>query len=67
RATTGQLVDLANVVRVTEGVGPAQIERAARQRQVTVLANLDGKTLGEAVGEIESFAKAYVPATINTS
>lgn len=67
RATTGQLVDLANVVRVTEGVGPAQIERAARQRQVTVLANLDGKTLGEAVGEIEGFAAKVVPATINTS
>lgn len=67
RATTGQLVDLANVVRVTEGVGPAQIERAARQRQVTVLANLDSKTLGEAVGEIEGFAAKVVPATINTS
>lgn len=61
RGATGQLVELSNVVRVERGEGPAQIERQARQRQVTVLANLDGKPLGTAIAEVEKFAAEHVP------
>lgn len=40
KSVSGALVDLASVVRVERGEGPAQIERQARQRQITVLAGL---------------------------
>jgi HAE1 family hydrophobic/amphiphilic exporter-1 len=38
RSVTGSLIDLSNVVSVTRGEGPSQIERQSRQRQITVLA-----------------------------
>jgi HAE1 family hydrophobic/amphiphilic exporter-1 len=62
RSMTGQLVDLASVVRVAHTEGPSQIERQARQRQVTVLANLDGIALGEATKLVEEAAARVVPA-----
>ncbi len=61
RAASGELVDLANVVRVHHGSGPSQIDREARQRQVTVSANLDGLALGEASQHVEKAAAATVP------
>src|SRR5690606_34925536 len=57
RSTTGQLVDLANVVYVEETTGPSEIERQERQRQIVVLADLDGLPLGEATKIIETKAK----------
>lgn len=63
----GQLVKLDQLVEVVEGEGPAQIDRMSRQRQVTILANLDGKTLGEAIGEVEALAKLIVPVELSTS
>jgi HAE1 family hydrophobic/amphiphilic exporter-1 len=67
RNATGSLVDLANVVTISDGLGPAQIERESRQRQVTILANLEGKPLGAAVAEVDAFAKKHVPQSLSTS
>ncbi len=39
----------ARVGEIRESSGPSQIDRQARQRQVTVLASLDGKALGDAL------------------
>ncbi|HLU65416.1 MAG TPA: efflux RND transporter permease subunit, partial [Kofleriaceae bacterium] len=61
RSQTGQLVDLANVVEVVPTTGPAQIERQARQRQITVLANLEGLQLGEATQIVDGIAARVVP------
>lgn len=66
RSTTGQLVDLANVVRVVERTGPSEIERQARQRQIIVLADLDGLPLAEAKQIIEAKAAEVVPAELDT-
>ncbi len=66
RSMTGQLVGLHQVVRVRRAFGPSQIERQARQRQITVLANLDGITLGEASTLIEAAAARVVPEEITT-
>src|SRR5690606_22151771 len=66
RSTTGQLVDLANVVRVVETTGPSEIERQERQRQVLVLADLDGLPLGEAMQIVETKAQEVVPREFNT-
>jgi HAE1 family hydrophobic/amphiphilic exporter-1 len=48
------LVKLASVARLNESRGPTEIERLGRQRIVTVLANPNGLTLGEAVSRATS-------------
>ncbi len=66
RSTSGQLIDLANVVRVVEGIGPSEIERQDRQRQIVLLADLDGLALGDAKTLIEAKAEEVVPAGVTT-
>jgi hydrophobic/amphiphilic exporter-1 (mainly G- bacteria), HAE1 family len=66
RSVTGQLVDLASVVNVKPTTGPSQIERQARQRQVTVLANLEGLALGEATALVEAAAARVVPPELTS-
>ena len=44
RSTKGQLVDLANVVKANRTTGPTVIEHSSRQRQVMLLANLEGSS-----------------------
>lgn len=53
-APTGELVRLANLARLTEERGPAQIDHHNRQRKVTLVANLDGIPLGSAVERVRS-------------
>ena len=53
RASTGQLVDLASLVTVNRSEGPSEIERQNRLRQIVVLANIKGITLGEAQQVVE--------------
>ncbi|MCY3020344.1 MAG: efflux RND transporter permease subunit, partial [Planctomycetota bacterium] len=51
-----RLVELRNVANVVTAGTPVQIDRYKRQRQITVLANLDKtKVLGPATEEIERF------------
>ena len=66
RSGTGQLVDLSNVVRSERGSGPSQIEREARQKQVTVLAGLEDVPLGSAMPEVEAAAARVVPHHLET-
>jgi HAE1 family hydrophobic/amphiphilic exporter-1 len=66
RSATGQLVDLSNVVRTERGSGPSQIEREARQKQVTVLAGLEDVALGTAMPQVEAAAARVVPDHLET-
>jgi HAE1 family hydrophobic/amphiphilic exporter-1 len=50
-AAGGQLVRLANLAGLQPGMSPGQIDRYAQERQVTVVANLYQKPLGEAVSQ----------------
>jgi len=61
RARDGKLVELANVVKVEEGAGPSVINRADRQRAITVFASLEGKPLGQAKEELDSIAGRILP------
>jgi HAE1 family hydrophobic/amphiphilic exporter-1 len=61
RSTSGQLVDLANVVKVARGTGPTLIEHSSRQRQVTVLANLEDLPMGEAQKIVTKVVNEKVP------
>jgi HAE1 family hydrophobic/amphiphilic exporter-1 len=40
RSRSGQLVRLGNLVRLREDLGPAQIDRVARQRSISIVADL---------------------------
>ena len=61
RSVSGGLVDLSNIVNVARGEGPSQIERQARQRQITVLAGLEGVPLGEAKKAVDVAAARTIP------
>jgi HAE1 family hydrophobic/amphiphilic exporter-1 len=61
RSTTGQLVPLSNLVKVNRGEGPSEIDRQARQRQITVFAGLQGVPLGEALKIVDRAALKAVP------
>ncbi|HUQ03384.1 MAG TPA: efflux RND transporter permease subunit [Kofleriaceae bacterium] len=65
RAASNELVPLSSVVKVERGVGPSEIDRQARMRQITVLANLaPGVAQGESATLVEELAKKVVPADI---
>jgi HAE1 family hydrophobic/amphiphilic exporter-1 len=66
RASTGQLVPLSNVVNVNHSEGPSQIDRQARQRQITIFAGLQGMPLGEALKEVNQVASKVVPSEMTT-
>ena len=66
RASTGQMVPLSNVVSVDHSEGPAQIDRQARQRQITIFAGLQGMPLGEALTEVNKVASKVVPQEMDT-
>lgn len=53
-AQNGELVPLIAVADIEFGSGPAQIDRFDRSRQVTVGANLQGITLGEAIEAVDA-------------
>jgi HAE1 family hydrophobic/amphiphilic exporter-1 len=60
---TAGLVRLANLASLEPAQGPSTIERYGRQRQVVVVANLEGIALGEAVEDVEQFmASLDLPA-----
>ncbi len=61
RSAMGALVDLSNLIQVKRGSGPTQIDRQARQRQITVLANLQDKPLGEALAAVRKISAKVVP------
>ncbi len=67
RASTGQLVDLASLVTVERSSGPSEIERQNRLRQVVVLADIKGVTLGEAQKLVDEAAARVVPPHLATS
>ena len=48
-AAAGQLVRLGNLAHLVPGMSPAQIDRYAQERQITVVSNLYQKPLGEAM------------------
>jgi HAE1 family hydrophobic/amphiphilic exporter-1 len=54
-------VELGNIVKIQEGGGPSIINRVDRQRAVPLFANLEGKTLGEAKGELDAIARKILP------
>ena len=65
RARDGKLVELRNLVELVPGAAASSISRTDRQRSVTVTANLDGLTLGDAVTKANAAAERVLPEGIS--
>lgn len=64
----GELVQLSAVARVSEGVGPRQLNHFNRIRSFTLSANLaPGFTLGEALDSLSALAPEVLPAGSTTA
>lgn len=61
RSNTGQLVRSPNLIEVAEGVGPNSINRYNRSRAVSIFANLEGMSLGEALAVMDGIKEKHVP------
>lgn len=62
RGENGNLVQLANVVRLEEGAGPNAIERFQRQRSATIEGTPVGIPLGTAMEKAEEILSTTLPA-----
>lgn len=65
QTATGGFVFLDGVAKFESGTGAAAIYRLDRQRQITVLADLSGIPLGDAVTEAEANVHKLMPPTMN--
>lgn len=57
RGREGDLIDLVNLASVESATGPSQINHYAKQREITVLANIEDIPLGTGVKLVESIAE----------
>jgi HAE1 family hydrophobic/amphiphilic exporter-1 len=64
RTRDGGLVELRNLVKIETGAAPSEITRRNRQRSVTVHANLEGKTLREAIDEAGEICGEILPDNV---
>ena len=65
---TGELIPLANLVRITESAGPAQLNRHDRMRAITIEAGLaEGVSLGEGIAAVRKVAGDTLPAAARIS
>jgi multidrug efflux pump len=65
---TGDLIPLANLVRITETAGPAQLNRHDRMRSITIQAGLaEGVSLGEGIEAMIRTANETLPAAARIS
>ena len=67
RATSGKLIPLNTVAKVTTGAGPLSVSHTGQLPSVTLSFNLKpGFALGDAVAQIQATAAATLPATVST-
>jgi HAE1 family hydrophobic/amphiphilic exporter-1 len=68
RSTSGALVPLDVVVRISTGYGPLSINHSGQLPSVTISFNLrPGVALGDAVSALSGLARTMLPATITAS
>jgi HAE1 family hydrophobic/amphiphilic exporter-1 len=67
RSSTGQLVPLNAVAKLTPGLGPLSLNHLGQLPSVTISFNIKpGVSLGDAVAAVEKVAKGTMPASIST-
>ena len=63
-ARTGELIPLSSVVTVRETADSNKRSRYNRLRAITIEANLDGITLGEALNHLEKLTREHLPEEV---
>ena len=67
RGANGEMVQLSNIVTVSETVAPKELKRFNQLRSVTISANVaPGYSLGEALEFLERTAQEVLPANVQT-
>ena len=67
RSRAGEMVPLANLIKVDESVAPRELNHFNKLRSATITATLaPGVSLGEALGVLEQAAQKTLPATMLT-
>jgi multidrug efflux pump len=67
RGAGGEMVQLSNIVRVKESVGPRELRRFNQMRAVTIVANIaPGYTLGDGLAALDQAAAEVLPANVPT-
>ena len=61
RTRDGGVAELRNLARIETGAAPSMISRDQRQRSVTISANLEGITVGEAIQVVRSTTEGLLP------
>jgi HAE1 family hydrophobic/amphiphilic exporter-1 len=62
RSAKGDLVRLGSIAKVHEAIGPSQIDRAQRQRKISIIANLAGSPMGTVFEQFNAaFHKVEAP------
>jgi HAE1 family hydrophobic/amphiphilic exporter-1 len=68
RSSTGQLVPLKEVAKLSSGVGPLTISHLGQLPAITLSFNLKpGVSLGDAVGRVRDLAEKVLPDSVGTS
>jgi HAE1 family hydrophobic/amphiphilic exporter-1 len=68
RSSSGQLVPLDTVARITKSLGPLTVNHIGQLPSVTLSFNLKpGEALGDAVREVQKLSSEVLPASIVTS
>jgi len=64
RSAHGGLIRLGQVAKLAEAIGPSQIDRAQRQRKISIIANLAGSPMGTVFDQFQAaFRKLDAPPT----
>lgn len=67
RSTKGEMIQLSNVVKVSEDVAPKDLRRFNQMRAVTLSANLaPGYSLGDGIAFLEQAAREILPDNMQT-
>ncbi len=67
RSTSGEMIQLSNIVSIKETVAPKDLRRFNQLRSVTIVANLTpGYTLGQALQAVQATAEEILPSTVLT-
>jgi HAE1 family hydrophobic/amphiphilic exporter-1 len=68
RSSSGKLVPLDTVTKLSQDVGPLSVNHQGQLPAVTISFNLKpGVSLGDAVVDVNKLARATLPATVSTS
>jgi len=67
RSSSGKLVPLSTLAKVTSSVGPLSVSHTGQLPSVTISFNLKpGVALGDAVSQVQALAASTLPATVST-